>query len=133
MAKTTRRGRRRPKQIMVNYERGAGFRHLFADGTLVRTVGDNLVITFYVEDRVRSRQMGKLSEGSTYDLLPIQEDPVRTQLAEVRLPFVAGRQLASLVFEKIHAADPDVLEGSNVIVQRDAASAEGKTNGRKRS
>lgn len=108
----------RPEQVTIPHEREPGFRSIFADGTMVRTSGGTVVLTFFEDELVVRSQSGRridLEGGAwTYEFSKIEEEPVRKQMMAVRLRPQDAAALAALLVDRLQRFHPEALPDTTV-------------------
>jgi len=102
------------EQIELAYKEACDFKFVFADGTLVRANLATTILTFYTNDMLVKSQSVTLTtqkDGTIESkFAELQEQPVRTTHAVVRLSPEASVELARLIVEQVHKVRPDLTK-----------------------
>jgi hypothetical protein len=96
-----------PRELRLPHQRAATFVYAAADGILWRVEGNQVVLTFYINDTAVTSEMMELLEqtdrGATYKPKSIDEQHQRLQLVAVRVPVSEFLTCADMLKERIQA------------------------------
>ena len=120
---------KRPKKVTVAHEQAAGYRTVYADGTLIRSTADSVILTFYQDEVHVISQAGEridFEDGThTFRLAGFEEEPVRTHQMAVRIPVREAVALATSLLERLQKFHPEALQG--IIVEKLDEDTKSKT------
>ena len=127
MAKRTKQPQAAVERTQVAHERASGYRVIFADGALIRTQKNDVLVTFYHDDvpvRSERAESKKQVDGSSrYRLLgDFTQEFVRSHEVTVRMNLEDCASLISALLTRLSKESPELLKASGLEILRQESS-----------